>query len=606
MRPLLWKEMRDLRAWVLGAGALLLVLWLLSLCVSEQYAELVLRWYLESLMPLLGLVAAVGVGASQMARERESKTVDFLLARPVAPAAIVWTKFLAGSVALAMLLAAMACLAYVDTGSRHPDILESLRQVVGFPALFAAMFPRFWCLYAMALLLSTLVNRMAKAVVSSFAFVLALGMLTGSYAELFPYSSVDAWFGGQFQVAYLLLRDPALFFQTGFTLCGVALLLALAAALLFRRSPGWSVSNRWLILGAVGLAGLAILSTYAAAHRFPELRPVGSMELRMESSHTAGDMDATGSLVAVASKDRLAFLDFTNPAKPRKLVEAPMPLGTIWTTANLTVSGTTAYILGLRKALPTDELQIAIATLTPAGTVQFAEPISLGDSTSTLVDSVAVAGQFLYVDVDRLGQCQVEVYNLSPGASRHEAVTVVIDMGRWQPPAPGPWTPTATMRMLRRGQFLYVTSAAALTVLDIRDPVRPVAVRRIAYREPVPQLYGSPRALASDGRWLLEAQNLPAIWAVYDVADPAHPVLRGHVPVLRGGIVSAGSSLFQWWQRGALELRAVDGGLQALRYLTDGRDALAIAPADGTVYVLESAVDRRTRRQFVSAYRVSR
>jgi hypothetical protein len=133
-----------------------------------------------------------------------------------------------------------------------------------------------------------------------------------------------------------------------------------------------------------------------------------------------------------------------------------------------------------------------------------------------------------------------------------------------------------------------------------------VAVRRIAYREPVPQLYGSPRELASDGRWLLEAQNLPAIWAVYDVADPAHPVLRSHVPNLRGGIVSAGSSLFQWWQRGALELRAVDGGLQALRYLTDGRDAQAIAPADGTVYVLESAEDRRTRRQFVSAYRVSR
>ena len=601
MRPLLWKEMRDLRALILGAGALLLVLRLL--CFSEQYAEVFLRWYLESLMPLLALVAAVGLGASQMARERGSKTLDFLLARPISPEAIVWTKFLAGSVALALLLAAMGSLAYVGTGSRHPDILESLCQVVGFPALFAAMFPRLWCLYAMALLLSTLVNRLAKAVVSGFACALALGMLMGSYAELFPFSSVDAWFGAPFQVAYRLLRDPALFFQTGVTLCAVALLLALAAALLFRRSPGWSVSNRWLILGAVGLAGLAILSTYAAAHRFPELRPVGSMELRMESSHTAGDMDASGSLVAVASKDRLAFLDFSNPGKPRKLVEAPMPLGT---TKTLTVSGTTAYILGVRKALPADELQIAIATLTPAGTVQFAEPISLGDSTSTLVDSVAVAGQFLYMDVDRLGQCQVEVYDLSPGASRREAATVVIDMGRWQPPSPGPWTPTATMRMLRRGQFLYVTSAAALTVLDIRDPVRPVAVRRIAYREPVPQLYGSPRELASDGRWLLEAQNLPAIWAVYDVADPAHPVLRSHVPNLRGGIVSAGSSLFQWWQRGALELRAVDGGLQALRYLTDGRDAQAIAPADGTVYVLESAEDRRTRRQFVSAYRVSR
>ena len=283
-----------------------------------------------------------------------------------------------------------------------------------------------------------------------------------------------------------------------------------------------------------------------------------------------------------------------------------MPLWTIWTTVNLTVSGTTAYILGTRKALPTDEVQIVIATLTPAGTVQFAEPISLGDSTLTLVDSVAVAGHFLYVDVNRLGQCQIEVYDRSPGASGREAATVVVDMVRWQQPSPGPWTPPETMRMLRRGQFLYLTSAAALTVLDIRDPGRPVAVSRIAYREPVPQLYGSPRELASDGRWLLEAENLPAVWALYDVADPAHPVLRGHVPNLHGGIVSTGPALFRWWQRGVLEIRAVDGGLQALRYLTDGRPLQAIAAAEGTVYVLESAGDRRTMRQFVSAYRVNR
>lgn len=477
MRPLLWKEMRDLRPWILGVAAPLLVLLLLSF--SEKYAELFLRWYLESLMPLLGLVAAVGLGAGQMARERGSKTLDFLLARPIAPAAIVWTKFLAGSVALAMLLAAIGSLAYVGTASRDPSVEESLRQVVGFPAFFAATFPRLWCLYALALLLSTLVNRIAKAVVSGFVCVLALGTLLGTYAELFPFSNVDAWqpVGMQFVMAYRLLRDPAMFFQTGFTLCAMAPLLALAAALLFRRSPGWSLSNRWLILGAAGLAGLAVLSAYAAAHRFPELRPSASMELR----YPVDAMAAGGSLVAVASKDRLAFLDFSNPDKPRKVVEAPMAL---WTTKTLAVSGTTAYILGIRKALPTNEVQIAIATLTSAGTVEFAEPISLGDATLMFAESVAVAGEFLYADVNRLGQYQIEVYERSPGASRREAVTVVVDMVRWVQPWPERWTNPGGMRMLRHGQFLYVTSPAALTTIDIRDPGRPVAVSRIAYREP--------------------------------------------------------------------------------------------------------------------------
>ena len=118
MKPLLWKEMRDLRPFLAGAGALLLLLALL--CLNRRFADGFLSPYL-ALMPLLALVAAVGLGASQMARERASKTLDYLLARPIAPAAVVWIKFLAGSVALALLLAAMMALCYIDPGLRSGD-----------------------------------------------------------------------------------------------------------------------------------------------------------------------------------------------------------------------------------------------------------------------------------------------------------------------------------------------------------------------------------------------------------------------------------------------------------------------------------------------------
>lgn len=90
------------------------------------------------------------------------------------------------------------------------------------------------------------------------------------------------------------------------------------------------------------------------------------------------------------------------------------------------------------------------------------------------------------------------------------------------------------------------------------------------------------------------------------MSEPAHPVLRGHVPNSRYGIVNSGPLLFEMWQHGALEFRAGDGGLQALRYLTDGRDGQAIAAADGYVYLLETTEDRRTSGLSVSAYRVSR
>jgi hypothetical protein len=598
VKPLLWKEMRDLRPFLAGAGALLLLLALL--CLNRRFADGFLSPYL-ALMPLLALVAAVGLGASQMARERASKTLDYLLARPIAPAAVVWIKFLAGSVALALLLAAMMALCYIDPGLRSGDYQVMLRHAVGFPQLAAVQFPRFWCVYALTLLLSALVDRVAKAAVAGFACVLALGWLIAAYADLFPFSNIGVWEPSpvEFDTALRLVRDPDLLRLTGFTLCGVAPLVALAAALLFRRSPGRTLSNRALTLGAAALAGAAMLSTYAAGNRLAVLRPVGSMEL--DSPH-GGTMDAGGGMVAVATAaDKIEFLDYSDPARPRKAAEARMPL---WTTVNLTVSGSRTYILGTRKALPMDELQIAIASATPAGSVQFAEPIPLGAVNGLLVDSVAVAGHSAYVDLVRQRECRIEVYDLSPGAAGRQTAAVVVDQFAPQP-TPGftPFFGAKAMRMRLQGQFLYVTSPSALTAIDIRDPSRPVVTGRTAYHSPLASASGPGRELASDGRWLLEAEPLLEVWNLYGLADPAHPALRGHIPWPGGGAAGSGPFLFQPWRQGALEFRASGGGWQALRYLTDGRDAkdLEIAAAGGYAYTLE----RVENRWFVSAYRVN-
>jgi hypothetical protein len=400
-----------------------------------------------------------------------------------------------------------------------------------------------------------------------------------------------------------LVHDPALFRWTLFTLCALALLVALAASALLRRSPGWTLRNRTLILGAAAIAGLAVVSTSAAGSRLPVLSPAGSMDLPVDFSEQAC-IGASRSMVALAKGDWLRFVDFADPAHPRMAAETRIPL---WDTHTLVFSGSQAYILGTRKALPSDEVQVAIASPAPGGSVQLGEPISLGTSgRSWFPVSIAVAGHFLYLDAVRGNQLRLEAYDLSPGASGRPAGAVVV--GRTRPlvlDSNNLNFADGIMRMRIEGQFLYATTPEALTAIDIRDPGRPLISSQIPYRDPVGMMYHPSRDLASDGRWLLEAEPLVGIWNLYDLADPAHPVLRGHAPKRGYGLVSGtGPDLFENWREGALEFRSAGSGLQALRYLNDGRDGAPdlMTAADGYVYMLKRVKERR----YVSAFRVTR
>jgi ABC-type transport system involved in multi-copper enzyme maturation permease subunit len=596
----LWKELRELRPFLAIAAATLLALPLL--CLSHRFEEGFLSMYLTG-MPFFAMLAAVGLGASQAARERASKTMDFLLARPIPPATIVWIKFLTGSVVLAALVPAMTALCYIDPEYHGEPFVQVFRQGVAYWQCVLTLFPRAWCVYAFSLLVSVLVDRIWKAVSAIFFSAIATGILVGVCMDLAPFS--DPGVRLPFldpSVMFRLAHDPGLIAVTGLTLSAGAVVLALAAALLFQWSPSRVLSNRALVLGAVALVGLPILAGRIEPNRLPVLAPAGSMELRMDSKYEVVTMGAAGRMLSVAAEDSLAFVDFADPAKPRKVAEAAMPL---WTTKGLAVSGADTYIWGTKKALPVDERQIAIAGLSPQGAVQFAEPVSLGaEDTLDFTGSVAIAGHYIYIDTIRRRQCRIEVYDLSPGASRRApAATLVVDTVRPQPPGtPEREINKGFMEMLLQGQFLYVTSPSALTAIDIRDPGRPLAASRAPFRAFVPRFYAMPRGLASDGRWLLESEwFLP--WKLYDLADPAHPALRGHARLDFGGIENSGSLLYQDWRRGVLEFRAANGSLEARRYLTDGHknSARRFAAADGYVYTLKYVEDRRT----VSAYRVN-
>jgi ABC-type transport system involved in multi-copper enzyme maturation permease subunit len=603
MRPLLWKEMRGLRPWILGAGALVLVVELL--CFSPNFEKVFLGQYV-GFLPLAPFAAAVALGASQMARERGARTLDFLLVRPVSPATILWTKFLAGSVALALLVAAAAALCFINPDF-HDDReigLLALRQSIRFTQLAAVLLPRAWCVYALAFGFSVMVNHVAKAVVALAVAVLALAGLASVYSDLFPFADLELWtpFVEPFSLTLRLARDPALFRISVFTLSGAALALAFLATLLFRRSPGRSLGNRQLLLGAAALVAVAILSTRAEDNRFPVVAPAASLELQMNSKRDLVNMEASGKLLIVAAEDSLAFLDFSDAHNPRKIVEAPMPL---WTTRDLAVSGVDAYMLGTRKALPVDELQIAIATLTPAGAVHFAEPIPLGlVDTAGYPASLAVAGHFLYLDTIRERQCRIEIYDVSPAATRRDAGAVIVEtLPAHLPGTTDRTLKSANMRMALRGGFLYVTTPAALTAIDVRDPAAPVVSARTEFHAALPVLWAFPRALASDGGQLLEAEPWPSVWNVFDLADPAHPARRGSLANHRGIVNEPAPVFLQHWKGGLLEFRQVRGSFQALRYLHDGRrgDAGMVAATGDYVYSLKGTEDGQFVSQFAGA-----
>jgi hypothetical protein len=64
MKPLLWKEMRDLRAWVLIGFGLAAALALMF--QSPSFADRFLEGYLVVFMPFLVNVTAVGLGVGQV------------------------------------------------------------------------------------------------------------------------------------------------------------------------------------------------------------------------------------------------------------------------------------------------------------------------------------------------------------------------------------------------------------------------------------------------------------------------------------------------------------------------------------------------------------
>ncbi len=172
MKPLLWKEFREVRfQFILWA---LVFLFLVGSHLVQPFQAM----YAHSasmLIPFGAALVAIMMGVSNLIQERRTRTLDFLLTRPASANQIIWAKFLAGSAVVLYIVGLFAVFIYIQNKDwlfesvLAPPILEA-----GVPKLLAVLLPPFWFLYALTFLISVLVDESAKAFVGAGAFFIAL------------------------------------------------------------------------------------------------------------------------------------------------------------------------------------------------------------------------------------------------------------------------------------------------------------------------------------------------------------------------------------------------------------------------------------------------
>jgi len=299
VRQLLWKEIRELRGWLLG-GAMWMggFYFLLRAGVFDgSFAGL----WTTFLMPLSAAIFAIGLGAGQVARERQSRTLDFLLVRPISARAIVWTKFLAGTIVLFLLLSGAVMLCYAQPRQWFDETAHIIWNQLSIWQMAAVLYPRYWSIYALALLFSALVERPSKA--KALAGILGGTVLAVIFAfeELAPFSGFVFWVpfietsGGLAEVA----RNWRLSGMTGLVYVAGALLIASISAVLLKRSPERYLGSWGVAIVAAGAIVGAIGVTYAASVRLPEVKPAGAWQF--PESEIVSGLVASGRLVAYDS-----------------------------------------------------------------------------------------------------------------------------------------------------------------------------------------------------------------------------------------------------------------------------------------------------------------
>ena len=263
MKPLLWKEFRELRA------VLLLFAVAFPACPGLlQMPSVADSVSLPALFVFAAMISAIALGAGQVVSERSARTLDYLLGRPVAGRQVVWAKFIAGSTVLLTLLGLL--LALVFLGAKATDDWLVVATQFGYFRVFVYQFPMYWFLYSCTLLCSTVVEQRAHAIAGGLACLLAVLMVATTAPYLWPLLALYIWFpvalGDRAWLALAL--ETSLWIAVAAVWSALAILVAAAAAYILDRR--WEMRLNWPVIGLLFIV-IGVMPNFVGAS--PPTRP---------------------------------------------------------------------------------------------------------------------------------------------------------------------------------------------------------------------------------------------------------------------------------------------------------------------------------------------
>ncbi len=597
MKPLLWKEFRELRAVLLLAGVGFLVC--MGLLRVPSVADRISA-SLPSMFLWAAMISAVALGAGQVVSERGAKTLDYLLGRPVAGKQVVLAKFMAGSTVLLALVGLL--LALVFLGEKATNNWLVVATQFGYFRLLVYQFPMYWCLYSCALLCSTLVEQRAHAIAGGLACVLGVLMVATTAPYLWPLLALYIWFpvalGDRAWLALAL--ETSLWIAVAAVWSALAILVAAAAAYMLDRR--WEMRLNWPVIGLLFIV-IGVGPNFVGAPAVV-VQPTGSYSIEMRTSWVPV---VDGSRISVVTKEGLGVIDFSDPAHPRQLGEIRLPL---WTIERRRIVGDDLYVVGRHKDIPVDTTGVVRVRMRAAGNWEATQIVNLGPwDSQAWIGEPCVIGSHLYLGIRAGDESRLRVFELSADGPALQTADVLIE--HWP-------LLTGIRRLIRgvppstlavRGAYAYLDGSNVLVTLDLGDASNPKVVHRTEFEDAA--LLQTERKIACLGNRLYVESFLPPMLRRYDLQEPSRPVEIGRSiwrPGLGGALVAdeARSTLFVAWRDGVLAFPPPEGlWIRDVRYLkgkmdsgTGGRTQ-PVAGAGGFFYVL---IDGRR----VAAYPVPR
>jgi hypothetical protein len=594
MKPLLWKEFRELRA------VLLLAAVAFPMCLGPLHLPSVASENLPALFVFAAMISAVALGAGQIVSERSAKTLDYLLGRPVAGRRVVLAKFIAGSTVLLIFIGLF--LALVFLGAKATDIWLVAATQFGYFRLLVYQFPMYWCLYACTLLFSSVVEQRAQAIAGGLVCLLAVVSISIAATLMWPLQAPDVWFPVAVaeRLWLELTRETSLWLVVAVVWSGLSILVAAAAALILERR--WEMRVGWPLLGL-------IFVVFGVGPRFigqpaEEVQPVGVFSL---GARAISGPVADGSRVSVASQEGLVVIDFSDPAGPRRLGQVRLPL---WTIERQRMVGDDLYVAGRHKDIPVDTAGVLRVRMRAAGNWEATQIVNLGPwDSQAWIGEPYVIGKHLYLGLRAGEESRLRVFELSADGPARQTADVPIE--HW-PLSTGIYAlirgvPPSTMAV--RGASAYVAGNNVLLTLDLGDPSNPKVVHRTQLDDVA--LLPTERKLACLGNRLYVESFRPPMLRRYDLQEPARPREIGRSiwrPSLGSALVAdeARATLSVAWNLGVLTFPPPEGlWIRDVRYLKGTINPVSllrtepVAAAGGFFYVLLQ--DER-----VAAYRVPR